>query len=202
MEANTEVSRTPHVEPWLRPLLDRDDDPSVEDLAHVLGHAGEAEAWVKRARFDEAAPYGRRVIVAEPPLEVMVAAWSRNVPCDPHDHGSGLGTVLVLQGLAWHKTFTLEDGLLWPRREQYLRPGDRITCPRGLIHQMADAGAPQPLVTLHLYYGCAAPMAVYDLPSRRTLWLRADAGAWRRRTSDPEVLGWAQGLVERGPRLV
>ncbi|MCA9706533.1 MAG: cysteine dioxygenase family protein [Myxococcales bacterium] len=188
------------MDPWVRPLteaLAAGRTVEVEHLVTALARAGSAADWTARARFAPHEPYGRQVVLAQGAVEVMLAGWSRAHPCAPHDHGSGLGAVRVLQGQAQHRAFSARDGRLVPGPAERLEAGAFVRCPRGLVHQMEDAGGPRPLVTLHLYayVGGGAPMVVYDLPRGRTQWLAPDCGAWVRAYDDPAVLGWAHGLV-------
>jgi predicted metal-dependent enzyme (double-stranded beta helix superfamily) len=166
----------------------------VERLAEALGEV-EAAEWVGRARFDAAVPYGRTVLVDDDGLEVMIAGWSRGLPCAPHDHGPGHGAVRVLQGRARHRGFVLEGGALQVRVDERLDAGAVLRCPQGFVHQMQDDGAEQPLVTLHLYAGTTVPTTVYDLEHHRTQWLGPGCGAWPRPFEAPEVLRWVSGFV-------
>ncbi len=183
---------------WLARLIDelaRGATLGVEALAAALAGAGPAHAWIDRARFDEPWPYGRCVLLAEAELELMIAGWTRNRACAPHDHGPGQGAVRVLQGVARHRGFSLEGGELRATPEERLELGAVLCCRRGVIHQMQDGGGAQPLVTLHLYAGSTVPMTVYDLEQRRTQWLGPGCGAWPRPLHDPAVLRWAPGFV-------
>lgn len=167
----------------------------VERLAAAL-QGVEAEAWIGRARFDEAVPYGRTVLVADDGIEVMIAGWSRGRPCAPHDHGPGQGAVRVLQGRARHRGFVLDGGELRAGADEVLEVGTVLRCPRRWIHQMQDDGGERPLVTLHLYAGATVPMTVYDLEHARTQWLGPGCGAWPRAVGDPDVQRWAWGFVQ------
>lgn len=185
---------------WLRRLRsehERGAALGVERLAEALAEVAEAEAgeWIARARFEERVPYGRTVVVAEEGFEVMVAGWSRELPCAPHDHGPGHGAVRVLQGRARHRGFVLEGGELVGGPDEVLEPGAVLRCRQAWIHQMQDDGGARPLVTLHLYAGTTVPMTVYDLERRCTQWLGPGCGAWPRPVGDPEVLRWVSGFV-------
>jgi hypothetical protein len=192
------------VELWLARLLSEIASGTtleLERIAAALVDAGPAQAWIEQACFEDAVPYGRRVVVAEEGVEVMVAGWSRGRPCAPHDHGPGQGAVRVLQGRARHRGFSLHEGALRAGADEVLDAGTVLRCPRGFIHQMQDDGAVQSLVTLHLYVGATVPMTVYDLEHGRTQWLGPGCGAWPRAVEDAEVLRWAEGLVAAGPAL-
>lgn len=185
---------------WLsrvRDLRSSNATPDVERLAAALQDVV-AEHWLGRARFDDAAPYGRTVLAADDGLEVMIAAWTRNRPCAPHDHGPGQGAVRVLQGRARHRGFALREGELVPGPDEVLEAGAVLRCHRRWIHQMQDDGDALPLITLHLYVGATTPMTVYDLDHRRTQWLGPGCGAWPHPTADPAVLRWAWGFEQAG----
>lgn len=185
------------IEDWLRRLREahaRGALGGVEPLAAELARLHDVAGWADRARFDPTVPYGRTVLLAEEGLEVMIAGWSRDRPCAPHDHGPGLGAVRVLAGRACHRRLWLDGGALRPDADERLGPGAVLRCPPGVIHQMQDDGADAALVTLHAYVGPTTPMTVYDLEHGRTQWLDGGCGAWPRPTDDPRVLAWAPGL--------
>ncbi len=123
-------------------------------------------------------PYGRRVILATPMLEVMVATWTRGQPCAPHDHGGAVGAVKVLQGRAHHQVWGIEGDDLAERRSHAVLPGDVLACGPDLIHSMADDGADQPLMTLHVYTASIDHMVVYEPEARRTHVVEGSCGAW------------------------
>lgn len=181
---------------WLARLVDAHAgaEPDVARLCAALAEADGA-AWLEHARFDATVPYGRTVVATAAGLEVMIAGWSRGRPCAPHDHGPGQGAVRVLQGRARHRGFVLEAGALRVVVDEVLGVDAMLRCPRGLVHQMQDAGAARPLVTLHLYAGQTSPMTVYDLEHARTQWLDGGCGAWPRPDGDAKVLAWRRGLV-------
>lgn len=169
-------------------------------LAAVLTELRALDGWIASACFDPTVPYGRTVVLAEPELELMVAGWSRGRPCAPHDHGPGHGAVRVLEGRARHRGFALRHGALVADPDEVLEPGAVLRCPPGWIHQMQDDGAARPLITLHLYAGSTAPMAVYDLEQPRTQWLGPGCGAWPRPVDDPAVVRWRPGFVDAAER--
>ncbi len=144
--------------------------------------------WPAPACLHPTQPYARRVLHQRDGVEVMLAGWSRARPCAPHDHGPGLGAVRVLQGRALHRRWVHHDGRWTPQADEVLPCDEIIECPRGLVHQMQDGGGLEPLVTLHVYVGDTAPMAVLDLAKQRTQWL-AGGGAWIHDEDHPNVLG-------------
>lgn len=127
---------------------------------------------------DPGRPYGRRVLAAGPAFEIMLATWTRGAPCAPHDHGGSCGFVRVLSGEALHTLYAVGSGRLRPMRRDRITAGTVMRCGPDLVHAMVDAGAADPLVTLHVYYGPIPSMAVYDLAGNRTLLVSGESGAW------------------------
>jgi cysteine dioxygenase len=127
---------------------------------------------------DPAHPYGRKVLMGGDGVEVMVATWTRGVPCAPHDHGGALGAVQVLQGRARHRIWKVEDGALRLVKEHVALPGELLACGPDMVHSMGDDGDEEPLMTLHLYTPTIDFMVVYDQDADRTLVVDGDCGAW------------------------
>ena len=120
-------------------------------------------------------PYSRRVVLNHPNLEVMIARWSSDVPCAPHDHGDSQSAILVLQGCSEHKSYLFENGKLICSATEYKTKGEIITCPPYQIHSMK---AHPNLVTLHLYTKSIEDMLVFDLEHKRTFLVNGECGAW------------------------
>ena len=127
---------------------------------------------------DPSRPYGRRVLVGGPHCEVMVATWTRDRACAPHDHGGSRGVVRVLRGAAVHTVWRLVGGELVAVGRERLDEGAILSCGPDLVHSMVDAGDAHALVTLHAYVDPIASMTVYDLDHRRTLVVSGACGAW------------------------
>ena len=129
-------------------------------------------------RPDPDRPYGRRVLFANDAVEGMIATWTRDTPCAPHDHGGSFGGVRVLQGEALHQIYAVEEGALRPVKQERVGPGGLLACAPDLVHSMQDGGAADPLVTLHLYSGPIDYMVVYDVAGQRTVIVDGGCGAW------------------------
>jgi len=127
---------------------------------------------------DPAHPYGRKVLLGGDGIEVMVATWTRGIPCVPHDHGGALGAVKILQGRARHRIWKVEGGALRLVREHVAEAGELLACGADLIHSMGDDGAEAPLMTLHMYTPTIDFMVLYDPDADRTLVVDGDCGAW------------------------
>jgi predicted metal-dependent enzyme (double-stranded beta helix superfamily) len=152
--------------------------PRPGDLSRLAELVGGVAALVDVgwAQSDEARPYGRNVLWSEAGLEVMVARWTPGLWCAPHDHGGAMGVVLVLQGAAMHRVWSLQGPALVVANEHRIQVGDVLRCPPSAIHSMrADAGE---LVTLHAYAPGIASMMVYDVGGRESLEVDGGCGAW------------------------
>ena len=156
---------TARQDPCLRSILElaRQIDLSASDLDNL-------------AHPDLTNPYGRRVLMADPRLEVMVATWTPGRPCAPHDHGGSVGGVLVLRGRSTHRIFEVVDGALVMRREHIAEPGEILAFGPNLIHSMASADPDTPLMTLHFYTNAIEFMLVYT--DDETLVVDGGCGAW------------------------
>ena len=160
-------------------FLDRcarlDRQPRLAEVAGWLSGAS-GEGFLETP--DLSRPYGRNVVLDTAHVEGMVATWTRGVWCAPHDHGGSIGGVRVLRGTAKHRIFQLRGGRLDLVREERVRAGQVLTCGPDLVHAMADGGAEDSLMTLHLYAGPIDHMVVYDVEGDRTLVVDGGCGAW------------------------
>lgn len=189
-----------------RTLLDRcraraaQSDLGIADLVALHdGHGITADDRARLAMPDDTRPYGRRVLLAGAGVEVMVATWTRGVPCAPHDHGGALGAVQVLQGRARHRVWQVVDGDLQLVKEHTAAPGELLVCGPDMIHSMGDDGDAEPLMTLHLYTPSIDFMVVYDQERSETLVVDGDCGAW---VPEPErVRHTAEGMRRRADAI-
>lgn len=147
-------------------------------LAEVARWLADAAPESLRESPDATKPYGRDVLFETEHLEAMVATWTRGVWCAPHDHGGSVGGVRVLRGAARHRIHRLRGGTLELVREERVAAGAVLSCGADLVHAMADGGADESLMTLHLYAGPIDHMVVYDLQRHRTLVVDGGCGAW------------------------
>ena len=138
-------------------------------------------------------PYSRKILINHPNLEMMIARWTPNYPCAPHDHGDSHSAILVLDGCSEHKSYRIMDGELVCSDTEYKGKGDIITCPPHQIHSMK--GYPN-LITLHLYTTSIDDMLVFDMNHRKTFLVDGGCGAWLP-DSDDGVLARASGYVRR-----
>ncbi|MDG1481231.1 MAG: cysteine dioxygenase family protein [Myxococcota bacterium] len=143
---------------------------------------------------DHDQPYGRRVLLADPRLEVMIATWTPGITCAPHDHGGSVGGVRVLRGRARHRIYTIRDGELVLCREHITSPGEVLSFGPNLIHSMSSEDPDTPLMTLHFYTGAIEMMLVYT--ESETLAVDGSCGAWV--PEDPaDILGRVSGVLAR-----
>jgi hypothetical protein len=171
--------------PYNLPILDRCRSASAAGVPGLRGimdlHRGLDITSADREtlfRPDPARPYGRRVLLANDVLEVMVATWTRGTPCAPHDHGGAAGAVQVLQGRSRHRVWKIQNGVLVQVAEEVVEAGGLMACGADVIHSMGDDGADEQLMTLHLYNPGIDFMVVYDQSMDRTLVVDGDCGAW------------------------
>ncbi len=129
-------------------------------VAQAIDLSDEAIESVVRA--DPTKPYGRRVLLANDHVESMIARWTRGHECAPHDHGGSYGAVRLLQGSALHTVWQVRGGSLLMVRQDVVHAGFVLTCGPEMVHSMVDAGAAEPLTTLHLYIDPIDHMFVYD----------------------------------------
>lgn len=150
------------------------------------------------ARPDHAHPYGRRVLMADPHLEVMVATWTPNTPCAAHDHGGSVGGVKVLRGQSLHRIFTIQDGELVQVREHIAQPGEILSFGPNLIHSMTSIDPSTPLMTLHFYTDAIEMMVVYA--EGGTMAVDGSCGAWI--PEDPALIRFRVSGVLARPDLM
>ena len=147
-------------------------------------------------------PYGRRVLMAKPRLEVMVATWTPGTPCAPHDHGGSVGGVKVLRGTSLHRIYEVVEGALVLRREHTAGPGEVLAFGPNLIHSMSSADPNTPLMTLHFYTDAIEFMIVYT--DDETLAVDGGCGAWMPEDEAMILhrLSGARGRVEMQNQMV
>lgn len=175
------------------------DETGVEfrTLVHFLQQENPVfDELIELANTDPSKPYGRQVLLETEALEVMVAAWTRGVPCAPHDHGGSAGAVRVLQGRAHHRIWSVRDGQLQLVREEHVEAGGVMACGPSLIHSMSDDGAEAPLVTLHMYTQSVDNMVVFDEGRNETLVVEGSCGAWVPHDKPNMIRSVFEGIVD------
>ena len=183
----------------LRSVWTESGDLELTALTRFLnGNDLDIQELLSVAKTDNSKPYGRQVLFQNDELEVMVASWTRGVPCAPHDHGGSSGAVRVLQGRSRHLVWALVDGTLRVVKEEVVKPGGVMVCGADMVHSMGDDGGDVPLVTLHMYTKSVDHMVVYDLDASETLVVEGSNGAWIPRDRPEMIRVRAQGLCPAG----
>jgi len=162
------------------------------------GNGLDVQGLLSVAKTDTSKPYGRRVLFQNDDLEVMIASWTRGVPCAPHDHGGSSGAVRVLQGRSRHLVWALADGVLKVVKEEVVSAGGVMVCGADMVHSMGDDDANEPLVTLHMYTKSVDHMVVYDLDALETLVVEGSCGAWVPRDQPDMVRFRVKGMCAAG----
>ena len=121
-------------------------------------------------------PYGRRVLLNDPRLEIMLATWTKGHPCAPHDHADSDSAIRILQGRARHHFYEIREEKLIKIFSEKKCKGEVLLCAPKQIHAMGDDGLELPLMTLHVYSASIPNMLVYD--RNRTLLVKGEYGAW------------------------
>jgi len=160
---------------------------SMEDLRRFLTQIDCTPEDIETLQeIDPAHPYGRKILLNTPKLEVMLATWTRNYPCAPHDHGGAVSAIRVLQGRSLHRLYRIENQQLTESYSEQKTAGEVIICAPNQIHSMEDDGETVPLITLHAYSASIKAMAVYDDAS--TVIVKGSAGAWLPPNDPSDVL--------------
>jgi len=176
------------------PILSKSEIRTSDLVALLRQVVVDTEMIQSLMQVDESHPYGRRVLLNHPKLEVMVATWTRGVHCAPHDHHDSRSAIRVLQGRSHHRMFQCANGKLRQTLSERKTADQILLCPPYQIHAMGDDGAEQPLVTLHVYAGSIDNMVVYG--ESETLIVTGACGAWIPE-SDVDVVARTEGHVLR-----
>lgn len=120
-------------------------------------------------------PYSRVVMSSDLECEVMLARWSRNATCAPHDHGTSEGFVFFLEGRFEETAYSFQDGRLIRGGSIWHSENSSIAVNKGEIHSCVcvDEG-----LSLHIYFPRISRMTVYDVAKNRTLVVSDECGAW------------------------
>ena len=128
---------------------------------------------------DPSKPYGRQVLYLDNLIEIMIATWTPDVMCVPHDHGGSWSTIAVLEGCSKHELYKIIQNQLQLVYTEECPVGTFIQCVPSQIHAMGDAGKEtSTLVTLHAYSKSIPYMMVYDKPKNKTFQVNGNCGAW------------------------
>lgn len=166
----------------------------LQALCEALRGVVAVPATNNLVEWDPSQPYGRRVLHESDTLEAMIAGWTPNTPCAPHDHGGSIGAIRVLEGTARHTVWKIIDDQLKPVCTTLHHKDEVLPASAHLIHSMESVGE-RPLVTLHLYTDPIEQMVLYDLKGGRTLVVDGTCGAWLPREPSPKVRAAFAGVI-------
>lgn len=128
---------------------------------------------------DLSKPYGRKVIYQDDFIEFMVATWTPQQICAPHDHGGAWSAIAIIQGQAQHHLYTIKNDNLVLCHTEYIDQNSCIVCHPNQIHAMGDSNNnPSSLITLHAYSNSIPFMMVYDDKNQQTIQVDGSCGAW------------------------
>lgn len=124
---------------------------------------------------DPTTPYSRVVLWGEPACEMMLARWTPDRVCAPHDHGSSAGWVFYFEHEFVEHAYAWRGGTLTRVAAHTHRPGSYTEVRHHEIHSCMAIGSG---LSLHVYFPRIEKMRVHDLEGRRTLVVADDCGAW------------------------
>lgn len=163
-------------------------------LSFVQVSSKDIETILSVLKLDPEHPYSRNVLYNEDNLEIMVARWTRDVPCHPHDHGASYSAILILDGCSEHKLYRIQDDELVCVHTEYKHKGDVILCAPHQIHSMG--GYPN-LITVHVYTEAISNMLVFDKENKQTFLVDGGCGAWLPVDNPDMIVGQKKGYVRR-----
>ena len=85
---------------------------------------------------DLSKPYGRKVVYQDNFVEFMVATWTPQQICAPHDHGGAWSAITIVQGQAQHHLYTIKNDYLVLCHTEYIDQNSYIICHPNQIHAM------------------------------------------------------------------
>lgn len=123
------------------------------DLRRVLGRAARhTDDLTARVPLREG-ELTRLVLTDSEELHVVLIGWPPGQHSAPHDHGGSSCMLRVLRGVATERRYELDDdGFAVEVEADVYLPGSVLECDGDDIHALGcDAGASEPLFTLHVY---------------------------------------------------
>ena len=136
-------------------------------------------------------PYGRKLIHSDQSCEIMLAHWSANLPCSPHNHGNSEGWVFFIKGDFEETIYEWKSGEL-QKVEIKSHKENSYTCINN--EDTHSCKSTQEGLSLHIYFPRIEMMRVHDLAKRRTLIVSDNCGAWIPITNEyiQEEILWSQ----------
>lgn len=125
--------------------------PEHDLVRHARTIAATPQLWHSAVTFDPDARF-RTHLHSTPDYEAWLQTWLPGQSTDWHDHGTGTGALLVLQGsltehLAWNAT--TEPAKIDPEPLTH-RAGQPAEFGPHHIHRLVNS-SPDPAISLHLY---------------------------------------------------
>lgn len=131
----------------------------------------------KVVEYSTSHPYGRKILLSEPNLELLLTGWEPSNEVIPHDHGKSDGVVLICKGKAKHKIYSFQEKLELVSQEE-VSEGNLLSAPAGAIHSMGNPTSER-MFALHIYSPSIQFMNLYESPPiNRILTVSGKSGAW------------------------
>lgn len=127
--------------------------PDLEAIRGLLNDPGLDLGRLAGLASFESGRYTRRVLFQDDRVSVLLLGWLPGQASEIHDHGGSACCFRVLRGVAVEGRYEVDaDGdAVEVSRDAFL-PGSVLGCDGTDIHAIAnEAGADEPLVTLHVY---------------------------------------------------
>jgi cysteine dioxygenase len=120
-------------------------------------------------------PYGRNILHSDLECEIMLASWTPNLPCCPHNHGHSKGWIFYLKGDFKETIYEWESGELNQVGAEFHQENSHTCMDNDFTHSCM---ATKEGLSLHIYFPRIQSMRVHDLTNRRTLVVSDNCGAW------------------------
>lgn len=158
--------------------LDALKTPSAKELKKALESMDiRLEDLLPYLQSADGKPYYRKLLYQNNEVELLVMNWS-DIECAPHDHGSSIGWIQVLNGDSENTIFKVKENQLPAELFAEVKSkGSFFFARKRGVHKMKSAGK-ENLVTLHLYSPPITGMKVYDLEKCAACVVSDDCGAW------------------------
>jgi cysteine dioxygenase len=109
-------------------------------------------------------PYGRTILYQSEAVEAVLIHLPSGTETLIHDHGSSVGSALLLEGRLMNRFFRLQDdGFPYLAGETDIPQGSYYFAPEKQIHQLRNAG-PSRAVAFHIYAPAPEGVKSYSLP--------------------------------------
>jgi len=159
----------------LRALVEQQKDPGkILSIFREAGLDAHTLSGINSAA-DPVTPYSRVVLSSAPECEIMLARWTPDRVCAPHDHGASAGWVFYFEQDFEEHAYRWQDGALVQHATHQHRAGTWTQVVKNEIHSCRSKGGG---LSLHVYFPRIEKMRVYDIEGRRTIVVSDNCGAW------------------------